>query len=62
MHIISIDEIAKKFGMPKSTAYRIAKNHPTFPAPLHLSTRTFRWVEEDIDAWVARESGKVEGA
>lgn len=57
MNMLSIKDIADKFGMAKAAAYRIYVKDETFPAPIRLSTRTLRWLESDIDAWLMTKRG-----
>lgn len=47
--------IAQKLDASLARATRIMKSDPTFPAPVHLVGNTFRWFEDEIDAWLAKK-------
>ena len=49
--LLTIAEVACRVGVSASTINRrIAAGK--FPAPVHLGTRTSRWIEAEINAWI----------
>lgn len=51
---LSIAQIAKRYGVHRSTPWRWAKADPTFPQSVKLSPQCTRWRLADIEAWEAR--------
>jgi prophage regulatory protein len=50
--LISAREVEQKIGLRRTALYeRIAKGE--FPKPVRVSDRCSRWVEQEIDAWIA---------
>jgi predicted DNA-binding transcriptional regulator AlpA len=45
---LSIDEVAKRYGVGHSTVWRWVKNDDRFPAPIKLSPGTSRWLEMEL--------------
>ncbi len=45
---LSIDEVAKRYGVGHSTVWRWVKNDDRFPAPIKLSPGTSRWLETEL--------------
>jgi prophage regulatory protein len=57
MRAISIKEVISKVSLSQSTIYAlIAKGQ--FPKPFDLTTNRVAWVEEDVEAWLARKAGR----
>lgn len=52
--ILRLPEVKACTGLSRSTIYlRIAGG--TFPAPISLGGRAVGWIEEEVDAWLARQ-------
>lgn len=49
--LVRIKDVALAVGLSRSSIYRMV-SEGSFPAPLHLSTRTIAWKAADIQAWV----------
>lgn len=50
-NLLTIDEVAEKLNVSRSTAYRIVRD-ADFPERKRLSASTVRWLESEIDAWL----------
>ena len=50
-NLLTIDEVAEKLNVSRSTAYR-AVREADFPERKRLSASTVRWLESEIDAWI----------
>lgn len=50
--LLTFDQVSERAGM-KRTAIYAAIQARTFPAPLKIG-KLSRWLESDIDAWIAR--------
>lgn len=49
--LLTIDEVAEKLNVSRSTAYRTVRD-ADFPERKRLSASTVRWLESEIDAWL----------
>ena len=45
-------EIEQRCGLARSTIYRLM-DEDRFPRPIRVGPKAVRWLESDIDAWVA---------
>ena len=54
---LSIDDVAKRYGVGRSTVWRWVKKDDRFPAPVKLSLGTSRWSESELLAFEADASG-----
>lgn len=45
---LSIDDVAKRYGVGNSTVWRWIKKDDRFPAPVKLSPGTSRWLESEL--------------
>ncbi|ANA32271.1 hypothetical protein R82526_01544 [Ralstonia mannitolilytica] len=57
MKAINIKQVAEKVSLGQSTLYRMIAEGK-FPKPFLLAGNQKRWLEEDIDAWLAEKAGK----
>ncbi|OXJ15986.1 helix-turn-helix transcriptional regulator [Burkholderia sp. HI2500] len=57
MRALRMKEVAKKVGLGQSTLFCMI-NAGTFPKPFELVPGRTAWLEEDIDAWLARQAGQ----
>lgn len=57
MRAIRIKDVIQKVSLSQSTIYAlIAKDQ--FPKPFELTPGRVAWLEEDIDAWLAKKAGR----
>jgi len=45
---LSIEQVAKRYGVGKSTVWRWVASDKNFPAPIKLSKGTSRWLEQQL--------------
>lgn len=58
MKAIRIKDVIQKVSLGQSTIYaHIAKGE--FPKPFELTPGRVAWLEEDIDAWLAKKAGRT---
>ncbi|WP_104657854.1 helix-turn-helix transcriptional regulator [Ralstonia insidiosa] len=57
MKAINIKQVAEKVSLGQSTLYRMIAAGE-FPKPFSLAGNQKRWLEEDIDEWLAEKAGK----
>jgi predicted DNA-binding transcriptional regulator AlpA len=50
--LISIRDIRKIFKLGRTAAYELTRR-PTFPEPVRVSTRCYRWWASEVDAFAA---------
>lgn len=48
---ISVQEIAERHGVHKSTIWRRLQLDPSYPKPVNLSARCTRWKLAELEAW-----------
>lgn len=53
MTLLTPEEVAAKLGLSKRAFPQLRYRDDSFPQPIKLSEKVWRWYEEDIDAWVA---------
>lgn len=51
---VSDVQLAKRYGVHRTTLWRWAKTDPAFPRPMKLSLQCSRWRMADIEAWEAQ--------
>jgi prophage regulatory protein len=51
--LITIAEVVDRVGVNRSTVYRRIRTGE-FPPPVHLGTRTSRWRESEVNAWIGK--------
>ena len=49
-------QVARRYGVHRSTPWRWAKADPTFPKPVRLSPQCSRWKLSEIEAWEAHRA------
>lgn len=54
MQIQTTEQVCEIFKISRSTLYRLSKNDPTFPQPLHFG-RAIRWNLADICEFYAQQ-------
>lgn len=57
MNAIKIKRVAENVSLGQSTIYRWI-NEGKFPKPFDIGGNQKRWLEEDIDTWLAEKAGK----
>ena len=54
MQFLKIGAVEQKVGLKKSEIYkRISRGD--FPEPIHLGRKSSVWVDEEVEAWMARK-------
>ncbi|MDO6485971.1 helix-turn-helix transcriptional regulator [Shimia thalassica] len=48
---LTVNQVAKRYGICKATVWRWVNEDPYFPAPVKLSAGTSRWKEEHLSAF-----------
>ena len=56
---LSIDEVAKRYGVGQSTVWRWVKEDDRFPAPVKLSPGTSRWQDTELLKFEAGASSRT---
>lgn len=51
--LITTKALAAKLSVGRSTVWRFVKEDPSFPRPVHLTARSVRWDDTDVDKWIA---------
>ena len=51
MDFLTLAQTARKIGVSRTELFHLRKR-PDFPAPLMLTSRTVRYVADEIDAWM----------
>lgn len=49
-------QIARRFGVHRTTPWRWVRSDPTFPRPIILSPGCTRWKLAEIEAWEAQRT------
>ncbi len=44
-------QLARRYGVHRTTPWRWARTDPTFPPPIALTPGCTRWRLDDIEAW-----------
>lgn len=57
MKLINYRKLAEKLSVHPTVATRIARQED-FPKPVVLSPRRTRWIEEEVDNWIANYRSK----
>jgi predicted DNA-binding transcriptional regulator AlpA len=47
--------VAERLNLKKKTFQRFLLRDETFPKPVRFSPRIVRWVETEVDEWIARK-------
>jgi predicted DNA-binding transcriptional regulator AlpA len=50
---MNVAEVARKLGIGVSSVWKLKNDDVAFPQPLYISTRTTRWYEHEVDAFIA---------
>ena len=61
LHLLRLPEVKYRTGFGKSAIYARMKDG-TFPQGIKLGPRTTVWSSEEIDAWVADQIRRAQGA
>ena len=52
--LLSVQGVAEQVGLSKSEIYdRVAER--TFPAPIKLAPKATRWLQSEVQAWIAQQ-------
>ncbi|VVE53330.1 helix-turn-helix domain-containing protein [Pandoraea anhela] len=58
MKALSVKQVAEKLSLSRTTIYRMVAAG-VLPKPFFVFGNRTAWLEEDIDAWLAKPAGKV---
>lgn len=58
MRLLRRREVEERTGLSRSTIYEWMRARK-FPRPITLGTRTVRWHQHDVDAWIAQRAAGV---
>lgn len=59
---IDIMEIARRIGVGKTSAWKIARSDATFPRKFKFGYKCSRWREEEIEEWISMRVAAAEEA
>ena len=48
---LSTSQVGNRLGMSRTTIWRLMKNDPNFPSPIHFGAYTRRWCLADVQEW-----------
>ncbi len=51
---LGIAALCAKLNLGRATIWRRLNEDPTFPRPISLGGATRRWLESEVDAWLAK--------
>lgn len=61
MTLLTPEEVAAKLGLSKRAFPQLRYRDDSFPEPIKLSEKVWRWYEDDIDKWVATKKETSDG-
>jgi|VirMetMinimDraft_7_1064189.scaffolds.fasta_scaffold01545_4 predicted DNA-binding transcriptional regulator AlpA len=61
MKLLTPEEVATKLGLTKLSLKGLRLREKSFPAPVKLSTKVFRWDEVDIENWLETRKENTDG-
>ena len=50
--LLTNEQITAQIGISRSTIYRLTRKN-SFPQPIRIGERSVRWLESDVEAWLA---------
>jgi prophage regulatory protein len=53
--MLRLQQVIEKTGLGKTTIYQMQKS-ASFPHSVLMTSRSVRWIEAEIDAWVAQRT------
>ena len=57
-NFLTVEDVAARFGVSRSTVWRWQQTNPSFPRPVTLSPGCTRWRLADLEAWEAAKGGR----
>lgn len=61
MGLLKTREVSSKLGMTRNAFHCLRRREDSFPNPIKVSKKTFRWEESDIDLWLAAKKERLNG-
>ena len=52
MNLLKSSEVAVRLGVSRAAFHALRSRVPTFPQPIRVSQKVFRWDEVDINKWL----------
>lgn len=56
---LSVNQVAARYDVHRTTPWRWTKTHPSFPKPVSLTPGCTRWKLADLEAWEVAKSGNA---
>ena len=61
MNLLKPTEVSAKLGITKGALHSFRRREHSFPEPIKVSPKVFRWDETDIDRWLTAKKEKTYG-
>jgi predicted DNA-binding transcriptional regulator AlpA len=58
---LDADTMADLMHVEKRSIYRLMRDDPSFPKPVHISERNPRWLASDYNTWVEAKQAQRDG-
>jgi len=55
MNLLKPEQVSAKLGISKAALQSFRRRESSFPAPIKVSPKVFRWDEQDIDRWLTHK-------
>jgi|TARA_R110000851_G_scaffold46000_3_gene112275 predicted DNA-binding transcriptional regulator AlpA len=61
MNLLKPKDVSAKLGMTPVALRALRRREDTFPQPIKVSQKVYRWDEADIDSWLTAKKERVNG-
>jgi predicted DNA-binding transcriptional regulator AlpA len=61
MKLLKPTEVSAKLGITKGALHMFRTRNDSFPEPIKVSPKVFRWDETDIDRWLTAKKERTYG-
>jgi len=61
MNLLKPENVADKLGISQSAFAGLQRREPSFPQPIKVTPKVFRWDEADIDTWLTNQKEEQHG-
>lgn len=61
MNLLKPEDVSAKLGITKAALPALRRREDSFPQPIKVSQKVFRWDEADIDSWLTAKKERVYG-
>jgi len=62
MNLLKPIDVSTKLGITKGAFHNFRRREHSFPQPIAVSPKVFRWDEADIDRWLTAKKERTHGA